>query len=332
MAAFSKESLSPRPVPAEVVPLPFELTWSDLAPALPKFASSSRSNLVASRRFELQGLRGRDRSALVTVEIGSASTTLFVKRAAMAERDRYLVLQKQGVPLPRLLAGVVRDDHLVLVFEFLDAIGVDVSDPDEVDELLRLVARLNAVDAAAATRLSALAPGRPEAEFTESVLRALIHVADLDLLRVLEPDTWLSAYVDSKRRASSMPQGLTHGEFYFQQVGRRADGPLLVLDVATVALRPRFSDMCSILAPLARGTTEADIFARYLESLHALGVERFDPSDALAELRWLRILNAFQSLPWLTRSYNDPELGLAHLEERVATLHRDLVDLKALRE
>lgn len=97
-------------------------------------------------------------STLVTAENGCASTTLFVKSASTVERDRYLVLQKAGVPLSRLLAEVRRDDHLVVVFEFLDAIGVDTSDPDEVDEL-RLVALLNAVDATAAAGLPALARG-----------------------------------------------------------------------------------------------------------------------------------------------------------------------------
>ena len=329
--AFTKESLSPRPVPDQAIPLPFDLTWSELTAALPADEFPGGDGHVAIRRFELQGLRSADRSTVVTVEGADATIDLFIKLATTAERDRHTLLQAARVPVPRLLAAIERSDgQLVLVFEFLDTIGIDTSDRAEVDELLGVVARMNAAEAAG--EVPPLRRGRPEAEFTESVRRALGAVVDLGLAIHPEIESWLRAYFDSKRRVVAMPQALTHGEFYFQQVGRSGRGPLVVLDHATVALRARFSDLCSILAPLATHSTESEIFGRYLTHVRALGVATPDHTEAFEELRWLRILTTFQSLPWLTESYNNPHLGLSHLEERVATLEHDLSDLNALHD
>ena len=334
MTAFSKASLSPRRVPSEVVALPFGLTWRELAPALRIDAVAARSSLVATRRFELQGLRGEGRSAVVTVEGAAAPLDLFVKLVLTPERDTHAMLRRAGVPVPRLLAEAARgDDRAVLVFEFLGTVGIDTSDPAEVVELLELVARLNAVDVRAAGQLPPLPPGQPDAVFTASIVDALTQIRERGRRRALDVEQWLGAYALAGERAASMPGALTHGELYFQQVGRRAEGPLVLLDVATVHRRPRFSDVSSILAPLAAGLgeTEADTLRRYLRALEGRGVAVPPVADALVELRWLRVHRAFQSLPWLTKSSTDPAIGRSHLDGHVATLEHDLVELGALR-
>ena len=331
VTAFTKDALSPRRVPPEVVPLPFDLTWSELGAVLSIHEVPADSSVVAVRRLELQGLRGKDRSTVLSVESGAVCIDLFVKVATTSERERHALLERAGVPVPRLLIVTDRDDQLVLVFECLDVIGVDLSDRTEVAELLCVVARLNAIDADAA-EAPPLPAGRPEAEFTESVQQALHIVADLGFRHDVPVEPWLAAYSGSKRRAAAMPQAVTHGEFYFQHVGRRAGGPLVVLDHATVGWRPRFSDLCGIVAPIADGgnASESDIVGQYLERLQLLGVAIPSLADAMVELRWLRVLNAFQSLPWLTRTCTGLDVGRLHLEELLATLERDLFDLQAL--
>lgn len=334
--SFDKEALSPRAVPSEVVPLPFDLAWPDLAPALPTMTLSTGAKCVAKRRLELQGLRGRDRSTVITVQCrdksGSQSADLFVKIADRSELDRYALVERAGVPVPRLLTEIPRgDEETVLVFEFLDTIGVDTRNPAEVAELLRILAELNSVPLSSHD-VASLPTGRPEAEFTASVRHALLEVAGMGHERDVRVEAWLAAYSAAKRRAASMPRALTHGEFYFQQVGRRHGGPLVLFDLATLGPRPRFSDMSNVLSSLAAGTgtAESDVFHKYLRELSARGVAVPPADEAFLELRWLRVLTGFESLPWLTSNYNEPELGLAHLEEHVATLERDLIDLHAL--
>lgn len=237
-----------------------------------------------------------------------------MKIAATSERDRHALLQRAGVPVPHLLVQAARDNgQVVRLFECLDTIGVDIGDPTEVSELLQVLAQLNAVDAG--REVPPLPAGRPEAEFTESVQRALRTVVDLGLRRDLHVEPWMAAYANAKRQGTPMPRALTHGEFYFQQVGRRNDGPLVVFDLATVGWRPRFSDLCSILAPIAAGAgeTERKTFRRYLTMLQDLGAAVPDVADAFFELRWLRVLSGFESLPWLTSSYKDPHLVSAEV-------------------
>lgn len=331
VSTFTKTSLSARKVPREVVPLPFDLTWSELRPALPSDWEPGESGLVATRRLELQGLRGRGRSTLLSIECRTAVIDLFVKIAHESERDRHPVLEREGVPVPQLLAHAVRaDGQVVLVYECLDTIGIDVGDPTEVGELIQVAALLNAVQVDA--DLAPLPAGQPEAEFTETVRLALHTVIDLGLRPDLDVEAWMEIYDRAKARCGLMPRSLTHGEFYFQQVGRRNEGPLVVFDLATVGCRPRFSDVCNILAPLATGAGESELstLGRYLRLLKDAGVSVPAVDAAFLELRWLRALSGFETLPWLTKSYTDPDIGIDQLEALVVALERDVVDLNEL--
>ncbi len=43
---------------------------------------------------------------------------------------------------------------------------------------------------------------------------------------------WLDAYFETKQACVQMPKALTHGEMYFQQVGRSGGGALVLFDLA----------------------------------------------------------------------------------------------------
>ena len=324
MSGFGIESLSPRAVAREVVALPFGLTWAELAPALPPLAGSG---FVATRRRALQGLRARERSTLLAIEGGPSVVDLFVKRATRAERDRYDILRRAQVPIPELLAVVDRGgDDVVLVFEFLDRIGIDVRDPTDVTELLELIAHLSLVRPSSAE--PPLPRGQVEAAFHLAVRDALRHIVD-----DRHVESWMAAYHRADAAAARMPQALSHGELYFQQVGRRERGRLVVFDLATVGRRPRFWDVAGVVAPIASGLAEpeATTFDRYLDVLVALGATGpdADADEAFLEMRWLRALRSFQALPWVVGSRDDPELGV-DLDVHVGILERDLADLGAI--
>jgi hypothetical protein len=265
---------------------------------------------------------------------GAAGIDVFVKRspASAREADRHVQLEAAGVAVPRLLFDVeASDGDHVLGFEFLDTIGIDFDSSKEVTELLTLVATLNAVPPSALGGSSRPSPGRPEAEFTASVERALITAQSNRLLRsaALEVSEWLDLYAVAKRWATCMPAALTHGEMYFQQVGRAAGGPLVIFDLATVGLRPRFSDLCILARDLDDLTDhdETEVLRIYLDALRAAGVATPTVVDGLDELRRLRVLRGLQSMPWLAGALHDPELGLTVVEQNVETLRRDLADL-----
>jgi hypothetical protein len=153
------------------------------------------------------------------------------------------------------------------------------------------------------------------------VERALEHLRQLAPFR--DHQIGIERYHEAKRACAGIPSALTHGELSFQQVGRRADGTLVVFDLATLGLRPRLDDLCTVVPALAAhtGTDEGELLATYLDELAARGTDDVPKPDVAAhELRRLRILGAFQSLPWLVRAHADPELGIEALERCVATL------------
>ena len=329
MGSFDPESLSPRPIEAEQVDLPFGLTWPDLAPALP--GRTGEPSLT--RRYELQGLYDQTASTPVTVHHPAAggieTVDLFVKRTTASEARWYRLLTARGVPLPQLHAQVERDGAVVIVLEFLPTIGVQFEAAHDVADLLQLIARLNAVV------LEAPVPDAPQgiadATFTEMVQEALNELARMASFADLgiEPGTWLGAYLQTKDRCAELPTALTHGELSFQQVGRRSDGTLVVFDLATVAVRPRFFDIAGILTTLAErtGVAERALLADHLRALEANGAEAPQIDDALTELRVVRANRAFESLPWLVRSHADPEIGFELLHQQVTALDDDLRDL-----
>ncbi len=180
--------------------------------------------------------------------------------------------------VPRLLCDIeLSDGDHVLGFEFLDTIRIDFTSSDEIAELLTLVATLNAVSPSALGESPSPPGGRPEAEFTASVETALMTARSAGLLSwaPLMIEDWLDLYRDAKRWAQEMPVAVTHGEMYFQQVGRAGTGPLVIFDLATVGLRPRFFDICSLTRGLTdRGGDETALLECYMDALRAAGLPR----------------------------------------------------------
>lgn len=290
--------------------------------------------------MELGSLNDRTRSAIVAVDGGR----VFVKANEVEHRHeaaRYRALEGSAVPTARLLHAMVLPPVEILVLECLDRIGIDFESDSEVEELLRLCATLNSarpsvLPAAAgaggsAADFDADSDADSAADFDAAVLSALGTVAGG------EADRWWAAYQWAAAKVDAMPTALCHGEFYFQQVGwasRDGRPTLVVFDLETLAYRPRFADIASILYPLAErtGRSQEDLLAVYLEALGertgvSVGVE-VGVEAAFAELRVFRWVDACWGLPWLLRQHADSpesvplELTLAQMRQDLARLDR----------
>ena len=333
MDPFTTIELSPRTVEPRRVDLPFGLTWGRLAPAMPGLVEDrAEAECIATCRFELRGLRDERASMPLTlhhpVAGGSRAVDVFVKRTPVdaPEAPWYRLLADAAVPVADLLVEATSPDggDAVIVLGFLEVIGIDFEAAADVDELLRLLARLNAVDVAVPRGPR----GLPEDEFTRRVRAALARLDGVDV------DAWLAAYEATKRSCASMPLALTHGEMYFQHVGRRRrdHGPLVLLDLATLGLRPRFTDVAGVVGALSRrtGDDEPTLFGRYRRELADLGVDVPAIDEAMPELRMVRANGAFAALPWLVDAQDHPDVGPALLADRVTVLRHDLVLLGLL--
>lgn len=282
-----EDSLSPLPVTARACPLPYGVEWDDLRPCLPGFRRGSRALVT----HELQGMRKGANTCVKTLEYHTfdgeiRSVAAFFKQVrGSVEREKHAFLQARNVPVPRMLRAVSRPDAEVLVFEFLPRIGIRSA---EAADLLRLIARLNAVEVPP-DGIFLPPPGRPETEFGARISAALQQAGAPD------PQRWFSAYGLLGERVRSLPTALNHGELYFQQVGW-SGRQLVLFDLETVAWRPRFTDVAGVIAPLAQrtGRSEAELFGAYLRALSS-GV---DESRAYRELLVVRAVSAFWSLPW----------------------------------
>lgn len=336
---YARATLSPRAVAERETGLPFALDWTTIADALLSFDKSRADECRATERYAIQGLRAKDRSAILTLRYpktsgGVAVEDFFVKLSPQSAReaDRHGQLVAAGVPQPRLVWRSERPDgQEVLGFEFLDTIGIDFASDQEVRELLTLLATLNSVPPSALGGSPRAPGGRPESEFTAMVRHALQTVESAGYLHWSSRsiDDWLALYRTAKGWAARMPTAVTHGEMYFQQVGRAGSGPLVIFDLATVGVRPRFADLASVFRGLAaRGREEHHLMTLYLEALdNNRDIEPSAVQEAIDELRRLRILGAFQSLPWLSDSIDVPELGITALLENIDGLRHDLAAL-----
>lgn len=101
--------------------------------------------------------------------------TLFFKRNPndSREAERYRFLAGRGLAVPEVVLCVERADEEVLGLELVPVIGIE---PGDVDDLLRLVAALNAITDAPAA-IANLRPGMPQSAFEQLVRIALDDVA-----------------------------------------------------------------------------------------------------------------------------------------------------------
>ena len=300
--------------------LPYDLTWADLQPILRDFDERGSAEARAFASHEKQGLNGGSNSCILTVrypgrENQIRSETIFIKRSAepeKAEAQKYQFLASQGVPTPRLL-GVIRGGEAEIIFlEFLPTIGIDFRDVSEVNSLLHLVAQLNSIQNS--PDLFNRAPrNESNAAFDGSVQVALTDMSRERALPVaIDVPRWFNAYQIAQEASDSMPLAVNHDEFYFQQVGwaqRGATRQLVIFDLETMCLRPRFTDIANVLYPMAvyTGRDQVDLFEVYLDRLHHLKQLELGIDEALRELRLLRVTTACHSLPWLVDEAKRPD-------------------------
>lgn len=310
--------------------LPYGLTWDDLIPCLP---GVDPSKVHAARAFESHLKQGRfqgsGNSCIRTLRYpaahGVASATVFIKANAPEQReaDAYRFLASHGIPVSQLLASVERRGQEILVLEFLPRIGIDPTSRAEVDELLRVLARLNAIAVEPGSHEAP--PGRPEAEM-DAARRAGLDRLALDPRARVNPGQWLQAYRRASEATRAMPPALTHGEFALQQAGWSAHGELVIFDLATLGTRPRFADLAFLAEVAADGChSELELIGIYLDELGRMNGTRMDAGTALRELRWFRIENRVNALHWLTHQVYSP--GDDALVQVALRLRADMAEL-----
>lgn len=313
-------TLSPIPTAPREVPLPYGLSWADLARCLPEFDSAQGAQ--AWLAFDKRGLHGGANSQILTfsyvgVDGQPRNKTLFLKRIrerSRREAAKYEFLARRGFPVPRLLLCVDRDGGEVLAVEFLATIGVE---PHQTGELLRLIAQLNAMDNVPSD-VFALRPGLPGDVFDHRVRAALAAFTS-------DGADYFSVYKSLEPKAANLPLVLNHGEFGFQQIGRTGSGRLVMFDLDTMGRRARFTDVATILAGLAdlTGQNERELFGRYLAELAQLTGHRLEETEAWRELRLTRAVRTFQALPWLA-TLTEPGDHRGHRADILRQLDDDL--------
>ena len=333
MSRFAPANLSPVPIEPRPCALPYGLTWRDFGEFLPGFVRAEGARAWVSH--EIRGLHKGTNSCIVAVgylDVDGAqlTQTVFCKRSeepARAEAARYAFLTARGFPTPRLLYSAVRGGGEVVVLEFVPTVGVE---PNDVDELIGLIARLNTLEAPPLEAF-VLPPGMPAAEFSARVMAALTSLAAHPAVPVaVDPASWFAAYRRAAAAVEALPMALNHGELFLQQVGW-SRGRLVMFDLETMGLRPRFVDIATTLSGLAAysGREERDLFAHYLEAVRDLTGVVVDEAEAWKEALLVRLVNAYQGLPWRIDNAGHPDIAKTPTDLALG-LHDDLQTLGLL--
>lgn len=348
MNPFEPAHLSPLAKAPLACALPYDLTWDDLRPILPDFDERGSAKAQAFASYEKQGLNGGSNSCILTLRYPSGenqlwSKTIFIKRTTSpekAEAHKYQFIASQGVPTPHLLGAIRRGGAEIILLEFLPTIGIDFRDANEVNSILHLVAHLNSIQSPPDlfNRPSRDRQHASNAAFDGSVQAALTDLSrDRTLPATIDVPRWFNAYQIAQEASDSMSLAVNHDEFYFQQVGwaqRGATRQLVIFDLETMSLRPRFTDIASVLYPLAvyTGRDQVELFEVYLDRLHQLNQLELDIDVALRELRLLRVMTSCHSLPWLVDEARHPEAMVMRdvLSMTANCLYSDLMVLKLL--
>ena len=306
--------LSPRPAP-----LPFDLTWTDLEDALLEGAIGDSAVVSHVRRGQHQG--GHP-SVAMTLSYNTPSghrgqTTLFFKLNPddSREAERYRFLTDHGIPVPHLAACVERDSEEVLGIQFLPSIGIG---PTDVDEILRSIAALNSLTDVPDV-IGNTPPGLPQAQFEQLLRQALDEVGTTHPKHVTT--TWLTTYRRAVVLYQDLPTALTHGELAPQHFGTTENGSLVMFDLATVGLRPRFADIANLFATLAHlaDRDERSILGDYLTYLARGSSAAILDEQTWAELELTRFVQAVEALPWHL-SQQEPAALHQHLKT-IASAH-----------
>jgi hypothetical protein len=310
MNPFEPTNLSPLSNVQTACDLPYHLTWEDLLPILPGFDAQRLNRAQAFTSHEKQGLNGGYNSCILTLQYpleGDAfqALTVFIKSQSdphKEEAQRYRFLSSQGVPTPRLLGVLRKGTAEIIILEFLATIGIDFRSIDEVNALLQLAAQVNALPHS--KELFTPPAGMPQAEFDEFVRGALNAIALDPSLPEIDAPRWFEAYQIAQVATQSMTLAVNHNEFFFQQTGWSEEDDtrqLVIFDLETMALRPRFTDIATVLYPLSvySGRGQGELFQIYLTALEQHTKQKLEFGEAVRELRLLRITEMCYSIPWL---------------------------------
>ena len=344
MNLFDPAHLSPVPKTPVACSLPYGLTWADLRGILPGIEVRGGADMQAFSSYEKQGLNGGSNSCILTLyypggENQVLSKTVFIKRASDPEKmeaEKYLALASFGVPTPRLLGVIHKNNVEILLLEILPKIGIDFHAPDEVTSLLHLAAQVNSIQDLPES-FNSSAQGIPQTEFDERLRAALLEIAqDRSLPVAVDAARWFSAYQFAQTACKSLPAAVNHNEFYFQQVGwvqRDGISQLVILDLETMCLSPRFSDIAGILPSLAMytGRPEGELFKIYFDRVSELADLELGMDEAFHEMKLLQIRDTFCSLPWLVDTAKEADLHQMldkPLDLALIRLHDGLANLR----
>jgi hypothetical protein len=209
-----------------------------------------------------------------TVSNKRGTAKLFVKwsdEPGPREAHHYEHLARHQAPVPRLYGALVSSDRREMIFlELLQPVH-DLHPFDRVMKrrsqfpaFLRTAARFNAVQPSAeyAARLRNVAS--PDlSEWHEKVNGTLDgiwqyastgdlgqHMRELCASAVAKRPALLKRARRLVEPLSDMPTGLTHNDFYPDSVGKReATGELLLVDLESVGVGPRFADVARWIGP-----------------------------------------------------------------------------------
>jgi hypothetical protein len=322
--AEERDQLSPTPQAGAPVELPWELSWDDLRAAVPNL----HQPVGAFRTHTIRGLHRVGGSHILTIRYADRderrhTQTIFLKLTdpARPEIPKYRFLTAHQAPVAPLLGTATTAAGEILILEFLPTIGTT---PDQADDLLELIAHLNSISNPPATAFRSL-PGTPGYE--DQIRRALIAL----LPPTGQAGRWIDAYRQATVTAGQVPLALNHNELSFQQVGWVAADEggqrrLVVFDLETMSLRPRYIDIAGLLPFLASqtGRTEQELFGTYLKKLDRHTGEKSDLRLAWDTMRTLRIVRTFEALPWLISMTGTA--GIEAPDRAIARLGRDLAE------
>ena len=345
MNPFEPANLSPIAKAPVACPLPYGLTWHDVRSILPGLKEREGTGGQAFSSHEKQGLNGGPNSCILTLHYPTGenqfrSETVFIKHTSDPEKmeaQKYQFLASRGVPTPHLLSSIRRDNAEIILLEFLPKIGIDFHAPSEVNSLLDLTAHLNSIQDP--PDLFNSSPGIPQAEFDERVRTALIEVVQNQSLSIaIDIPRWLDAYQFACATCKSMPLAVNHNEFSFQQVGwapRDGTNKLVMFDLETMSLSPRFTDIAGILTRLAMYTRrdEFELFKIYFDRMRERTRLELAIDEAFHEMRLARVNDAFCSLPWFVGVAREAKLNQMldnPLSIALNSLYDDLMALRFL--
>jgi hypothetical protein len=340
MDSFEPVNLSPLSKEPIACGLPYGLTWDDLQPVLLDFDAKDSGRVQAFSAHDKQGLNGGENSCILSLQYPTGNKqlrteTVFIKQNAdpkQAEADKYRYIHSQGVATPHLLAAFQKSETEVILLEYLPTIGINFSSTSEVNGLLHLVAKLNSIQHSSI--LFNRMPGLPQAEIDELVRAALVEIGQWWALFKIDVSRWFKAYQIAQEASKFMPLAVNHNELFFQQVGwtqRGDDRQLVLFDLETMALSPRFTDIATILYPLSiyAARDQVDLFQIYLARYFQLSHFELNMGEALRELKLLRITELCWSLPWLVGEARQQDAMDIHegLSMAVNCLWNDLLSL-----